>query len=48
MVYKSKVFDSFYDLTNFLNKENIHKDEIINISVTHFGITLIYLGESEV
>ena len=44
--YTSKVFDTFYDLTIFLNKNNISKNAIINISVFSRGIALVYLADN--
>ena len=43
--YVTKTFDTFYDLTKFLNENDIVKDEIVNISVWSRGVTLIYISE---
>ena len=44
-MYTSKVFDTFYDLTKFLNENDITRDAIINISVFSRGVALVYLED---
>lgn len=50
-MYETKKFDTFYDLTNFLNDNGILPSKIINISTLSRGVALVYLeeglGESE-
>jgi hypothetical protein len=47
-MYKTKTFDTFYDLIEFLNKNNILSSDIISISTYSYGVALVYLDtESE-
>ena len=41
-MYKTKVFDTFYDLTKFLNDNGILPSAIISISTFSRGVALVY------
>lgn len=40
--YKTKIFDTFHDLTKFLNDNGILPEEIISISTFSRGVALVY------
>lgn len=45
-MYKSNVFNTFYDLTEFLNSNNILPSEIISITpYFNRGVALVYLDK---
>ena len=41
--YKTKIFDTAYDLSEFLNANQIEKSDIVNISMNDHKILLVYL-----
>ena len=43
-MYITRVFDTYYDVTQFLNNHHISKENIICINTFSRGVALIYLG----
>jgi hypothetical protein len=41
-MYNTKIFDTFYNLTEFLNDNNILPSNIISISTFSRGVALVY------
>lgn len=49
MKYIAKYFDSIFFLVNFLNYNDIPRQDIIKISIRQNGfVELVYVGEAEV
>lgn len=46
-MYKNKVFNTFYELTKFLNDNNILPSEIISISTVSIGVVVVYFDADQ-
>ena len=42
-MYKTKVFNTLYELTEFLNSNCIDEEDIVHISIYQHGVALIWI-----